>query len=159
MSACDMLMSRALTHVDSRGKHVLSSVGNSLRCRREFPIPNSAGMIFTRTPVDRGRVHPQVRRDLCCHLKKNIRLLTPPDACRSLIASYLGNIVGALLVGLPALYFYAPDYKPAGALREAEEGEIFNGESSPGVARSSSERSVQDKRGATVYEMEDKRTQ
>ncbi|KAJ8497135.1 hypothetical protein ONZ51_g686 [Trametes cubensis] len=78
---------------------------------------------------------------------------------KSLIASYLGNIVGALLVGLPALYFYAPDYKPAGALREAEEGEIFNGESGPGVARSSSERSVQDKRGATVYEMEDKRTQ
>ncbi|RDX50015.1 Formate/nitrite transporter [Lentinus brumalis] len=44
---------------------------------------------------------------------------------KSLIAAYLGNIVGALLVGLPALYFYAPDWK-AGGLRDAEAGEVIN---------------------------------
>ena len=42
---------------------------------------------------------------------------------RSLIAAYLGNIVGALLVALPALYFYAPDYRVDG-LRDAEAGVI-----------------------------------
>ena len=30
--------------------------------------------------------------------------------CRSLIASYLGNIVGALFVGMPAVYMYLADY-------------------------------------------------
>ncbi|KAG1716399.1 hypothetical protein ID866_751 [Astraeus odoratus] len=39
---------------------------------------------------------------------------------KSLIASYLGNIVGALIVGLPAIYFYQGDYK-AGGLVEIEE--------------------------------------
>ena len=29
---------------------------------------------------------------------------------RSLIASYLGNIVGALFVGMPAVYMYLADY-------------------------------------------------
>ena len=29
---------------------------------------------------------------------------------RSLIASYIGNIVGALFVGLPAVYMYLGDY-------------------------------------------------
>jgi len=41
---------------------------------------------------------------------------------KSLIASYLGNIVGALLVGLPAVYFYLGDWN-AGGLRYAEEAE------------------------------------
>ena len=53
----------------------------------------------------------------------------PPCPHRSLIAAYLGNIVGALLVGLPALYFFAPDYREGG-LRDAEEGEVIN-QSSP----------------------------
>ncbi|KDQ53619.1 hypothetical protein JAAARDRAFT_136825 [Jaapia argillacea MUCL 33604] len=44
---------------------------------------------------------------------------------KSLIAAYLGNIVGALLVGLPAVYFYLNDYK-AGGLRGVEEGEGLN---------------------------------
>ncbi|EJF57741.1 Formate/nitrite transporter [Dichomitus squalens] len=44
---------------------------------------------------------------------------------KSLIAAYLGNIIGALLVALPALYFYAPDYR-AGGLRDAEAGEVIN---------------------------------
>jgi formate/nitrite transporter len=40
---------------------------------------------------------------------------------KSFIASYLGNIVGALLVALPALYFYLGDYNADG-LRTAEKG-------------------------------------
>jgi formate/nitrite transporter FocA (FNT family) len=40
--------------------------------------------------------------------------------CRSLIASYIGNIIGGLLVGLPAVYFYLGDWK-AGGLVDAEE--------------------------------------
>ncbi|KAF4598529.1 hypothetical protein EYR38_006933 [Pleurotus pulmonarius] len=44
---------------------------------------------------------------------------------KSLIAAYLGNIVGALLVALPATYFYLRDYE-AGGLRNAESGEAFN---------------------------------
>lgn len=44
---------------------------------------------------------------------------------RSLIAAYLGNIVGALLVALPALYFYAPDYRASGLLA-AEAGQATN---------------------------------
>ncbi|KAI3618671.1 formate nitrite [Moniliophthora roreri] len=44
---------------------------------------------------------------------------------KSFIASYIGNIVGALLVGLPAVYFYLSDYE-AGGLRTAETGEALN---------------------------------
>ncbi|OSX66662.1 hypothetical protein POSPLADRAFT_1064824 [Postia placenta MAD-698-R-SB12] len=44
---------------------------------------------------------------------------------KSLIPSYLGNIVGGLLVGLPAVYFYLGDYR-AGGLRGVEEGEGFS---------------------------------
>jgi formate/nitrite transporter len=42
---------------------------------------------------------------------------------KSLIAAYLGNIVGALLVALPATYFYLWDYDVSG-LRSAEAGEV-----------------------------------
>ncbi|KAI0674823.1 Formate/nitrite transporter [Trametes maxima] len=62
---------------------------------------------------------------------------------KSLIAAYLGNIVGALLVALPALYFYGADH-PAGALRAAEAGE------GPGSDRSSNEG---EKKRADVYEV------
>ena len=48
---------------------------------------------------------------------------------RSFIASYLGNIVGALLVALPAVYFYLGDYN-AGGLVQAEAGEL-TGSASP----------------------------
>ncbi|KAJ7901930.1 putative formate/nitrite transporter [Mycena olivaceomarginata] len=49
---------------------------------------------------------------------------------KSLIASYLGNIVGALLVGLPAVYFYLSDYDVAG-LRNAEAGMVEGREGTP----------------------------
>ncbi|KAJ6499208.1 Formate/nitrite transporter [Mycena sanguinolenta] len=42
---------------------------------------------------------------------------------KSLIAAYLGNIVGALFVALPATYFYLWDYDVSG-LREAEAGMV-----------------------------------
>ncbi|KZT04651.1 Formate/nitrite transporter [Laetiporus sulphureus 93-53] len=44
---------------------------------------------------------------------------------KSLIASYLGNIVGGLIVALPATYFYLSDYS-GGGLRGVEEGEVLN---------------------------------
>ncbi|OAX39776.1 putative formate/nitrite transporter [Rhizopogon vinicolor AM-OR11-026] len=48
---------------------------------------------------------------------------------RSLIAAFLGNIIGALFVGLPAVYFYLGDWH-AGGLRDVEEvrveRKIFN---------------------------------
>ncbi|RDB25268.1 putative formate transporter [Hypsizygus marmoreus] len=43
---------------------------------------------------------------------------------KSLIASFLGNIVGALMVALPATYLYLRDYH-AGGLRAAEDGQMF----------------------------------
>ncbi|KAJ4483321.1 Formate/nitrite transporter [Lentinula aciculospora] len=44
---------------------------------------------------------------------------------KSLIAAYLGNIVGALFVGMPATYFYLRDYN-AENMRAAENGELSN---------------------------------
>ncbi|KAJ3735810.1 Formate/nitrite transporter [Lentinula guzmanii] len=44
---------------------------------------------------------------------------------KSLIAAYLGNIIGALFVGMPATYFYLRDYN-AGSMRAAENGELSN---------------------------------
>ncbi|KAI9453162.1 Formate/nitrite transporter [Lactarius psammicola] len=50
---------------------------------------------------------------------------------KSFIAAYLGNIVGALLVALPAVYFYLGDYNASG-LVQAEAGESDgSGTSSP----------------------------
>ncbi|PSS32213.1 hypothetical protein PHLCEN_2v2024 [Hermanssonia centrifuga] len=41
---------------------------------------------------------------------------------KSLIASYIGNIVGALFVGMPALYIYLGDYQFADTqLKDLEE--------------------------------------
>ncbi|KAJ7891347.1 putative formate/nitrite transporter [Mycena olivaceomarginata] len=42
---------------------------------------------------------------------------------KSLIATYLGNVVGAAMVWVPAVYFYLGDYSPAPGLEEAEEGQ------------------------------------
>ncbi|OJA14377.1 hypothetical protein AZE42_12089 [Rhizopogon vesiculosus] len=42
---------------------------------------------------------------------------------KSLIAAFLGNIIGALFVGLPAVYFYLGDWH-AGGLRDVEEARI-----------------------------------
>ncbi|KAK7053369.1 hypothetical protein VNI00_003995 [Paramarasmius palmivorus] len=44
---------------------------------------------------------------------------------KSFIAAYLGNIIGALFVGMPAVYFYLSDYD-AGGMRQAENGEVLN---------------------------------
>ncbi|KAJ7584703.1 putative formate/nitrite transporter [Mycena floridula] len=43
---------------------------------------------------------------------------------KSLIATYLGNIVGAAMVWGPAVYFYLGDYQPAGVLEDQEEGKV-----------------------------------
>ncbi|KAF5393299.1 hypothetical protein D9757_000660 [Collybiopsis confluens] len=54
--------------------------------------------------------------------------LTPAGYIRkSLIASYLGNIVGAQFVGLPAVFFYLRDYNASG-LRDAENGQGLIGD-------------------------------
>ena len=45
---------------------------------------------------------------------------------KSFIAAYLGNIVGALFVAIPAIYFYLRD-PAADSLREVEECEAVNG--------------------------------
>ncbi|KAH9858645.1 Formate/nitrite transporter [Lenzites betulinus] len=77
---------------------------------------------------------------------------------KSLIAAYLGNIIGALLVALPALYFFTPEYTPGGAMRNAEEGEGIN--NGPGVTRrSEDDQSANEKRPADVYEVNSKRSQ
>ncbi len=79
-------------------------------------------LYLTQATVDRRRVHSQVRPAWPSAMMLSLTALI---LHRSLIAAYLGNIVGALLVGLPALYFYAPDWK-AGGLRDAEAGEAIN---------------------------------
>ncbi|KAF5370730.1 hypothetical protein D9758_002009 [Tetrapyrgos nigripes] len=48
---------------------------------------------------------------------------------KSLIASYIGNIIGALFVGLPAAWFYLGDYE-AGGIRNAEQGNASRASSS-----------------------------
>jgi hypothetical protein len=47
---------------------------------------------------------------------------------RSFIAAYLGNIIGALFVALPAVYFYLKDYNADGLVC-AEAGERCGTES------------------------------
>jgi formate/nitrite transporter len=64
---------------------------------------------------------------------------------KSLIAAFLGNVVGALLVGLPATYFYLGDYH-AGGLRTAESGEAFNGSTIPDSGKGSTEQIEEAKR-------------
>ncbi|KAG6903028.1 hypothetical protein C0995_007461 [Termitomyces sp. Mi166 len=44
---------------------------------------------------------------------------------KSLIAAFLGNVVGALIVALPATYFYLLDHN-AGELRAAENGTLVS---------------------------------
>lgn len=49
---------------------------------------------------------------------------------RSLIAALLGNIIGGLFVGLPAVYFYLGDWH-AGGMRDAEEARLERKDSGP----------------------------
>ena len=72
--------------------------------------------------------------DVCdIHLNRST---TPPDTIysqltvagyirKSFIAAYLGNIVGALFVALPAIYFYLSD-STGDALHEVENGQVSN---------------------------------
>jgi hypothetical protein len=53
---------------------------------------------------------------------------------KSLIAAWLGNLVGALLVAVPAMYFYL---SADNALRDVEEGEVL-GNSNSGMRDSGS---------------------
>jgi len=61
---------------------------------------------------------------------------------KSLIASLLGNIVGALILAIPYTYFYLGDYHHAGKMQEMEEGSPRSGGSmihdtmhSPGLTK------------------------
>lgn len=45
---------------------------------------------------------------------------------RSLIAAFIGNAVGALMVALPFTWFYLGDYR-AGGMEDLEEGEAIAG--------------------------------
>ncbi|KIM75093.1 hypothetical protein PILCRDRAFT_827666 [Piloderma croceum F 1598] len=54
---------------------------------------------------------------------------------KSLIAAYLGNIIGALFVAVPAIYFYLSD-STANGLRGVEEGEVLN--EKPGLVNGTS---------------------
>ncbi|KAG6916667.1 hypothetical protein DXG01_005891 [Tephrocybe rancida] len=58
-----------------------------------------------------------------------LKLTTAEYIRKSLIASFLGNVVGALFVALPATYFYLSDYD-AGGLRTAEDGSASSDNSS-----------------------------
>ncbi|OBZ66535.1 putative formate transporter [Grifola frondosa] len=75
---------------------------------------------------------------------------------KSLIASYIGNIVGALLVALPAVYFYLSDYRADG-LRGVEEGEGFNSNNGPSDGSSGDGSNEADRR--EVYTVNSKRSQ
>ncbi|KAG1897996.1 putative formate/nitrite transporter [Suillus fuscotomentosus] len=49
---------------------------------------------------------------------------------KSLIAALIGNIIGGLFVGLPAVYFYLDDWH-AGGMRDAEEARLERKDSGP----------------------------
>ncbi|CCM00843.1 uncharacterized protein FIBRA_02885 [Fibroporia radiculosa] len=71
---------------------------------------------------------------------------------KSLIASYLGNIVGALIVALPATYLWLGDYH-AGGLREVEEGETLNGGARLNGDGDSSHETKNGKAGEEIFEV------
>ena len=69
------------------------------------------------------------------HLMRLLQLTVAAYIRKSFIAAYLGNIVGALFVAMPAIYFYLSD-PSADALHGAEQGNVLtekrgNGASSP----------------------------
>ena len=92
--------------------------------------------------VDRSRVHSQVRFLLTFHpLNQTHKVHILFCVYRSFIAAYIGNIIGALFVALPAVYFYLSDYRyeAASALTdvdvEAGEGLESSGSSKVGVLK------------------------
>jgi hypothetical protein len=64
--------------------------------------------------------------------KSGLILLFP----RSMIASFFGNVVGGLVVAVPAVYYYLRDYD-AGGLRTAEQGDSIRHHQSFGSKGSS----------------------
>lgn len=58
-----------------------------------------------------------------CYNAPGEQLIIWSGITRSLIAAFLGNIVGAMFVALPALYFYLGDDN-ASRLEDAETGQI-----------------------------------
>ncbi|KAG6876791.1 hypothetical protein C0992_011753 [Termitomyces sp. T32_za158] len=63
--------------------------------------------------------------------QRKVQLTNQPFHSRSLIAAFFGNVVGALLVALPATYFYLMDHD-AGGLRAAENGMLVSDRISDG---------------------------
>jgi hypothetical protein len=87
--------------------------------------------------------HParhHARRRRACARRRADRPLTRPQLSvagyirKSLLAAWIGNIVGALLVALPAVYFYLRDDPLTDAAVSAEEGEGMSGLAKPAPA-------------------------
>ncbi len=101
-----------------------------VRNARSYPSPPELKYLFISPAAIRGGVHSKVR------LRHSVVGGTTDDEVawllhRSFIAAYLGNIIGALFVALPAVYFYLRDYS-AGGLVQAEAGALDgSGSSSP----------------------------
>ena len=86
-----------------------------------------SSLLTTRIAADDSGVHQEVR-DVVSLLGSighaTDRVETLDHFCRSLIAAYLGNIVGALFVGLPAVYLYLQDYSFTDIqMKDLEEGQ------------------------------------
>jgi hypothetical protein len=72
-----------------------------------------------------------------CRLIRLLQLTAAAYIRKSFIAAFIGNIVGALFVAIPAIYFYLSD-SSADALQGAEQGNVLTekrgaGESTPSL--------------------------
>ena len=118
-----------------------------------------SSLLTTRIAADNSGVHQEVRE--VAPLLGSVghatdRVETLDCFCRSLIAAYLGNIVGALFVGLPALYWYLGDYHFSDTRLKALEGGAAgasSGDSTTTGGEGSKEGSVRE-----IYEVPSKRS-